>query len=366
MNNPLKSSEIVSIGGNTLLALGTESQIDSLQQISARIGKEPLLVQAATGNTSVKLGGTLWIKASGKWLAHAKTDEIMIPVDLSETRRRIELNIDPAGQTAVVNGRQLGTSVETAMHAVLPWSVVLHVHSVNTIAWAVRRDGAAGIAERLQGIEWQWIPYVASGMPLARAIQQALVRDPRTRVLVLANHGLVVCGESCEAAEALLNEVENRVALAPRNTPSPNWQRLAQMAGESSWELPHSYAVHSLATDEVARRAIAAGILYPCQAIFLTAEARVLPRTTSAADLMAFPEPFAPIEDTGVLVRANAHPAQSATLDGLAEVVRRIPDSAPVQYLRCDQVRDLLCADVYHYRSMVEDNGDRSSPGPVN
>ena len=35
---------------------------------SARVGNNPLLVQAGSGNTSIKLDGVLWIKASGKWL----------------------------------------------------------------------------------------------------------------------------------------------------------------------------------------------------------------------------------------------------------------------------------------------------------
>src|ERR1019366_1279525 len=60
---------------------------------------------------------------------------------------------------AVIGGKTMGTSVETAMHAVLPHSVVLHVHSVNTIAWAVRRDGPSELAARLEGIDWAWIPY---------------------------------------------------------------------------------------------------------------------------------------------------------------------------------------------------------------
>src|SRR5271169_959950 len=100
------------------MSVTSASELDSLLEVSARIGSEPLLVQAATGNTSIKLDGVLWIKASGKWLAHATTDDIMIPVNLAETRRRIELNIDPAGQSTIVNGKPLGTSVETAMHAV--------------------------------------------------------------------------------------------------------------------------------------------------------------------------------------------------------------------------------------------------------
>ena len=63
------------------------SELNSLVQVSARVGGNPLLVQAATGNTSIKLDGVLWIKASGKWLAHALKEEIFLPLNLAETRR---------------------------------------------------------------------------------------------------------------------------------------------------------------------------------------------------------------------------------------------------------------------------------------
>jgi len=37
-----------------------------LVQLSARVGRDPLLVQASSGNTSMKLDGVLWIKALGQ------------------------------------------------------------------------------------------------------------------------------------------------------------------------------------------------------------------------------------------------------------------------------------------------------------
>jgi len=339
------------------------SELESLRSISARIGRDPLLVQAATGNTSIKVDGVLWIKASGTWLANAATDEIMIPVNLAETRRKIERDIDPAGQMVVVDGKPLGTSVETAMHAALPWRVVLHVHSVNTIAWAVRRDGPAELALRLEGISWRWIPYVASGMPLARAIEDALCAEPRARVLALANHGLVVCGDDCGTADALLQEVERRVAIEPRPTREPDWPDLARLTGASGWELPPESGAHALGTDEVARRIVTEGILYPCQAIFLTPRAVVLGESASG---VSPDEPFVIVKDAGVITRNPLNPAASATLSGLAQVALRLPAGAPIQYLGEDQVRDLFCADVYHYRSMVEDNsGSLMTRGPV-
>ncbi len=325
--------------------------------LSARIGGEPLLVQAGTGNTSIKLDGVLWIKASGKWLAHAATEEILIPVNLAETRRRVTQNSDPSGQTAMIGGRALAASVETAMHAVLPHRVVLHVHSVNTIAFAVRQDGPRQLAERLEGIRWEWIPYVPSGLPLARLIQAAVARDPEIVVLVLANHGLVVCGADCAEAEALLREVERRVAVAPRPSPEPGWDLMNRLAAGSGWRVPASVAAHAMGADPVSRRIVSHGVLYPCQAIFLTPHSRVFPRNVSESELSATEEPFVLIEGAGTLLRHKPNPTEAATLNGLVQVLQRIPESAPVQYLSEREVRDLLCADVYHYRELVEDNG---------
>lgn len=339
------------------------AEIDLLAEVSARIGRNPLLVQAATGNTSIKIGGVLWIKASGKWLAHATRDQIFVPVDLEETRRRIEGSFDPAGQTAIVEGNPPGASVETAMHAVLPHAVVFHVHSVNTIAWAVREDAIPELTRRLAGICWQWIPYVSSGLPLARAVRNRLRQEPDTEVLILANHGLVICGKDCASAEELLLEVERRVAVRPREAGDPDWQLLTGLA-RGFWRLPQDAAVHALSTDPVSHRILSDGVLYPCQAIFLGPKACSVRQTVSAGELEERSEPFLMAGNAGVLVREKPNPAALATLSGVAQVVRRIPASAPIRYLAGQEVSELLCADVYRYRDRVEDNAAQHRPLP--
>ena len=45
----------------------SQSTLAPLVRLSARVGRDPLLVQASSGNTSIKLEGVLWIKASGEW-----------------------------------------------------------------------------------------------------------------------------------------------------------------------------------------------------------------------------------------------------------------------------------------------------------
>ena len=147
-------------------------ELRQLLDLTQRVGNDPLLTQASTGNSSAKLDGVLWIKASGKWMADAIRDDIFIPLDLKGVRECLRQKLDPAE-------RYQGASLETALHAALPHRMVLHVHCVNTIAWAVRSDGPFQLARRLEGLRWQWIPYVASGLPLSEAIESRAFRPPR-------------------------------------------------------------------------------------------------------------------------------------------------------------------------------------------
>ena len=163
----------------------------------------------------------------------------------------------------------LRPSIETAMHAVLHHDVVVHVHSVNTIAWAIREDGAVQVNKRLAGLRWQWVPYVPSGIPLAREIEKLLRDAPETNVFILGNHGLVVCGKDCECVEALLRDVERRLAIMPRPSPQPVAGLFTVISRSSQWRFPDLQALHALGTDAISRMILRKGILYPCQVIVL-------------------------------------------------------------------------------------------------
>ena len=176
------------------LPAGFESEMDVLRELSARVGNEPLLVQASNGNTSIKMDRTLWIKASGRWLAHATREEMFLGVGLAAARRSLQNGTSiPARHGA---HSDLKPSIETPMHAAIPHRVVIHVHSINAISWAIRLDGPEQIKDRLEGLHWQWIPYAPSGNPLAREIAKAAERCPETNVFILGSHGLVVCGHA--------------------------------------------------------------------------------------------------------------------------------------------------------------------------
>jgi len=120
-------------------------ELRPLLALSARVGQNPLLTQASTGNASIKLDGRLWIKASGKWMADAMHEDILVPLDLALVKECAKRGVDP---TVLYSN----ASIETSMHAVLPHRVVLHVHCVKTIAWAVREDAPAQLEHLLHGL----------------------------------------------------------------------------------------------------------------------------------------------------------------------------------------------------------------------
>jgi rhamnose utilization protein RhaD (predicted bifunctional aldolase and dehydrogenase) len=337
------------------LPVHDEQAVVSLRDLSARVGSDPLLVQASNGNTSIKLDGILWLKASGKWLARALQDDMFVPLELAAVRDSIQ------NATGLVPGylqvSDLRPSIETPMHAILRHRVVIHVHSINTIAWAIRLDGPAQLKQRLDPLHWQWIPYTASGIPLARAIETAVALAPDTDVLILGNHGLVVCGADCDSAEKLLSEVERRLVIAPRPFPKPDTAVLGALARSSSWQFPDVDSLHALATDEVSLRILKGGVLYPCQAIFLGNTMPLLPLNVLASKM---PEPFnskvnsppfLAVERSGVMLNKRMTIAERATMLGLAQVTQRTEASAKLRYLEVDEVANVLNMDAHGYKN---------------
>ena len=138
-------------------------EFEALIALSARIGADPALVQGAGGNTSIKEGGTLWIKASGLWLRDALSRDLMVPVALEPLLDALDRD-DPTAEKAqdyVVKDKNpsgLRPSIETTVHALMEQKVVVHVHCVETIAHAVQQNGEIIAAEKLDGLAHAFVP----------------------------------------------------------------------------------------------------------------------------------------------------------------------------------------------------------------
>ncbi|HWA44168.1 MAG TPA: class II aldolase/adducin family protein [Hypericibacter adhaerens] len=336
------------------------ASLAALKAVSRRIGLDLRLAQGPGGNTSIKDGGVLWIKASGTWLAEAETKEIFVPVDLAGARRALAAGSETMPVIARDGAPALRASIETSLHALLPHAVVLHAHAINTIAWACRTDGDDELARRLAGLAWAKLPYVRPGLPLSQAVAELTSRQTPD-VLILGNHGLVVAGADCAAAEALMREVERRLALPPlRPAPAFDLARLQAVCADGSYRPAIELLCHRLATDPENLRIATAGSLYPDHVVFLGPALPVFAADRSLAALRrertadGLPMPVAMlVSDAGAIVRADILPAAELMLQCLALVAERLSADAGVSYLPPEEEQALLDWDAERYRKQL-------------
>ena len=325
---------------------------------SARLGRDRLQVQGPGGNTSLKRGGAMWIKASGTWLADAEADSIMVPVDAAAMLRALDAcdprSEDPSNFLAGADKpRELGASIETPVHAALPWSVVLHTHCVATIAIAVRADAETVVAERLQGMGAIFVPYAKPGAALARAIRKRLEDD--SRIIVLGNHGLVACGGNVAEAESNLLEASRRLGPA-RVAPGARTDPAFASRLEGSIWMPVPYAeTQAIATDPV-RLALARGTsLYPDHAVFLGPFVATAPFGSDLESLENL-EPQSKIimvEGEGAAMRRDASGPALALARCLGDVLARMDPDAPIRRLSESDVHGLLNWDAEKRRQVL-------------
>jgi rhamnose utilization protein RhaD (predicted bifunctional aldolase and dehydrogenase) len=313
---------------------GQTARLSALRQLSSRIGHNLDLVQAGGGNTSLKDNGSLWVKASGKWLVHAMEEDIFLPVPQADILQCMAENREHVQEYVTSAGAILRPSVETSMHVVLPHRVVVHVHSVNTIAWAVRTDAREAVGDRLKGTRWSWIPYVHPGLVLGQRIQQALHSKPD--ILILGNHGLVIGADDCIAAQHLLQDVEHRLENAARPAPAPDLEALARLA-PPGWRIAPDNEVHALATDRFSLKVASAGVLFPDQCVYLG------PALGRSSKVMLVPS-------EGVLVSDDFDQAGRELLIALKRVIERLDPAVPVRYIEDALVSKLMNWDAEKYR----------------
>jgi rhamnose utilization protein RhaD (predicted bifunctional aldolase and dehydrogenase)/NAD(P)-dependent dehydrogenase (short-subunit alcohol dehydrogenase family) len=204
--------------------VGTDP-LDRLVHLSHLMGQDTRLVQPGGGNTSMKEGDTLLVKGSGTDLRTIGREGFTrLSLSRLAALRQAESMSDAEmmrfmASCMVAEGP--APSVETPLHALLPYKVIAHTHDVATMSLTNIRDAEA---ERLLGELFQgrivYVPYVRPGFPLARAVSRMVGRSDGRTVgqipaeaigLTLAHHGLVVWGDDAEECYARLVEVTGRM-----------------------------------------------------------------------------------------------------------------------------------------------------------
>jgi rhamnose utilization protein RhaD (predicted bifunctional aldolase and dehydrogenase) len=192
--------------------------LEEVARLSRRFGSDPEYTRGGGGNSSAKVDGVLYIKASGRSLATLTAEELM-PLRMEPLLALLDggagepatPGTDEIMRTALAARVQPGDdrrpSVECLFHALLPEPIVLHTHPTVVNALTCARDGRP-IAAEIFADEVLWVPYIDPGLPLARLIdanRRAFERGTRhraPRAMLLQNHGMIVTGESADEVTA--------------------------------------------------------------------------------------------------------------------------------------------------------------------
>ena len=183
----------------------------TIENFCTTIGLNPMFVQGAGGNISWKDGNTLWVKASGMWMVDAEKKDIFVPVDLKNIRNEIEkYNYSINIQTLAIS--ELRPSIETILHALMPYKVVLHVHAVEILPYLVTKNYSELLSSIFNDLySSAYVDYKKPGPDLAQAISKIFLHSPDAQILFLQNHGIVIGGDNVNVISRILDDLIEKV-----------------------------------------------------------------------------------------------------------------------------------------------------------
>ncbi|MDX2276633.1 MAG: bifunctional rhamnulose-1-phosphate aldolase/short-chain dehydrogenase [Hyphomonadaceae bacterium] len=179
------------------------------------LGQDLTVTNFGGGNTSAKIPGTdpltgaetqvLWVKGSGGDIGSMKLDGFStLYLDklrgLERLYRGVAFEDEMVGYLphCTFNLNPRAASIDTPLHALLPFAHVDHVHPDAVIALAASSGGEAATREIYEG-EVGWLPWLRPGFELGVRLRDYVKQNPRLRGVMLAGHGVICWGDSSKA-----------------------------------------------------------------------------------------------------------------------------------------------------------------------
>ncbi len=190
----------------------TLSEIEVLVHRSRLLGADLAVTNYGGGNTSAKLSAkdpltgadtrVLWVKGSGGDLgtieaggfAVLSLDKLMAADQLYEGAEREDAMVALLPHCAF-NLSTRAASIDTPLHALLPFAHIDHVHPDSVTALAAAADGERLTKDVFSG-RIGWLPWRRPGWELARQLKAAVAAHPEWKGVILQNHGLVTWGDT--------------------------------------------------------------------------------------------------------------------------------------------------------------------------
>jgi rhamnulose-1-phosphate aldolase/alcohol dehydrogenase len=197
------------------------SEIDKLLYRSNLLGSDLRITNYGGGNTSCrtiemdpltqKPVEVMWIKGSGgdigtltrSGLAGLYVDKLKA---LKNVYRGLEHEDEMVGlfMHCLYDLNSKAPSIDTPLHAFLPFAHIDHLHPDAIIAIAASKNGEQITKELFEG-QVAWVPWQRPGFDLALKLEKSLRDNPGITGIILGGHGLFTWGET--AYECYLNSL---------------------------------------------------------------------------------------------------------------------------------------------------------------
>ena len=197
--------------------LGFSSDL-ALRVYSTRLlGRNKELVLHGGGNTSVKttikdIDGrnykVLCVKGSGWDMADiepAGLPAVKLEPLLALKNKKYLSDEDMVAyqKRNLIDIKSPNPSVETFLHAFLPFKYVDHTHA-DAVLNITNRPGGLNLCKKVFGNKVSIVPYVMPGFMLAKKINEVYTKNPNINCLILMNHGIFTFANNCKEAYDLM------------------------------------------------------------------------------------------------------------------------------------------------------------------
>ncbi|UOF89844.1 bifunctional aldolase/short-chain dehydrogenase [Fodinisporobacter ferrooxydans] len=200
-----------------------QSGLDELVYRSNIIGADRRVCNWGGGNTSMKTVvkdfrgrdvEVMWVKGSGSDLATMKSSNFtgLRMEDIRPLFERDEMSDEEMVaylSHCMIDAKHPRASIETLLHAFLPFKHVDHTHPDAIISLCCANNGKE-LAYEVFGNRFVWVPYVRPGFKLSKMIAEGVLANPEAELVLMEKHGLVTWGNTSEECYvktiAIINE----------------------------------------------------------------------------------------------------------------------------------------------------------------
>ncbi|MEK4384338.1 bifunctional aldolase/short-chain dehydrogenase [Solibacillus sp. FSL W7-1464] len=202
-----------------------EDSLEELRYRSNLIGTDRSVCNWGGGNTSFKTRAVdfkgnevdiMWVKGSGSDLATMREENFssLLLQDMLELEHRTSMSDEEMVvylEHCLLTKNYPRPSIETLLHAFIPYKHVDHTHPDAIISICCAPDGQK-IADAIWGNRYVWVPYIRPGFTLSKMIAEGVRNNPNAELVLMEKHGLVVWGntaqESYNKTIEVINEAE--------------------------------------------------------------------------------------------------------------------------------------------------------------